>query len=91
MAPFAYYEITGARIRFRISHNWHYGDSSPASNEYDFEGVLVHELGHTVRLLDLYSCSGETMCGTTSAGTASYNLRTLANDDINAANAVYLP
>jgi PKD repeat protein len=33
-------------IQFDSTYNWYYGLSSPASNQYDFQSVTTHELGH---------------------------------------------
>ncbi|WP_419211947.1 T9SS type A sorting domain-containing protein [Maribacter sp. X9] len=31
-------------------YNWYYGDGLPANNEFDFETVMLHEIGHTQQL-----------------------------------------
>jgi PKD repeat protein len=33
-------------IEFDSTRNWHYGTGTPNSNQYDFESVTTHELGH---------------------------------------------
>jgi len=33
-------------IEFDSTRNWYFGVGSPASNQYDFESVATHELGH---------------------------------------------
>jgi len=33
-------------IRFSIRNNWNFSAANPASNQYDFESVALHELGH---------------------------------------------
>ncbi len=72
---------------------WNYGPDNPAGNEYDLRGVITHELGHAVLLIDLWPCAAgdavETMCGGAAPGLFTVNLRTLTTDDINGANLVY--
>lgn len=70
-------------------HTWWISGASPASPSYvDFGGVLIHELGHTVMLNDLYCSPGYTMCGQMD-WISSFNARTLMADDIAAANGIY--
>jgi len=43
--------MNGVDLEFRanppeVGFNWEYGPANPASNEFDFESVAVHELGH---------------------------------------------
>jgi PKD repeat protein len=33
-------------IEFDSTYDWYYGTGSPASNQFDFESVATHELGH---------------------------------------------
>ncbi len=33
-------------IEFDSTYNWYFGTSSPNSNQYDFQSVTTHELGH---------------------------------------------
>jgi hypothetical protein len=93
-----YYRLHEAEIYFNsvpptsgaIVWSWWYGGGENPSGTFHFQGVLVHELGHTVRLIDLDCSPGFTMCGDMGASTlASYFARTLAQDDIDAANAIY--
>lgn len=73
---------------------WWTGVSNAPAGQVDLRGVMTHELGHTVLLLDLYgggNCPpGPTMCGSVTVDQTSA-LRSLASDDIGAANLVYLP
>tara|TARA_R110000744_G_scaffold79863_1_gene156695 strand:- start:441 stop:3740 length:3300 start_codon:yes stop_codon:yes gene_type:complete len=41
------YEI---EVVMNDDYNWYYGDGIPASNEFDFETVMLHEIGHTQQL-----------------------------------------
>jgi hypothetical protein len=74
-------------------HQWNFGADDPGGNQYDFRGVLAHELGHTLRLRDspLDQCGNPTitMCGGGPPGLDSKQLRSLETHDINAANQVY--
>jgi hypothetical protein len=67
----------------------------PPPNQADAQGVLTHEIGHGIRLIDLYGSSncppGPTMCGDVVSLPYTMNYRSLASDDISAANTVYLP
>ena len=38
--------VTETDIEFDSTRNWYFGTGSPANNEYDFESVATHELGH---------------------------------------------
>lgn len=73
-----------------FNFNFSYSDDPPDPGLYDGEGVIAHELGHAVFLLDLSCAPGPTMCGSSTAA-QSFHLRSLAQDDKDAANAVYLP
>jgi PKD repeat protein len=63
---------------------WEYGTATPSINEYDFESVAVHELGHGHQLGHVIN-SGAIMHYALSNG--SFN-RTLSSNDIAAANFV---
>jgi hypothetical protein len=73
-----------------VHFNFSYDDDPPGPGLYDGAGVITHELGHAVLLLDLACTPGPTMCGSTSAA-QSFHLRSLDADDISGANSVYLP
>lgn len=83
---------------------WWAGAGQGPNDTYDFGGFLTHEMGHLVKLIDIYddtSCASETayqtMCGTfgpefptpTFHLNDSYWYRTLTSHDIAAANEVY--
>jgi len=78
---------------------WSYSLNHPGDpNVWDFQGVLTHELGHAIRLIDLYDSDCNfgpgmyTMCGDAAdmgGYPGSYRLRSITNDDIAGANTVY--
>lgn len=90
-----------------ISQSWIYMNNdafvfsaaygAPQVGEYDLRGLMEHELGHSIRLVDLSGSNcppGPSMCGSitpSNAAAQTYALRSLTSDDINAANLVYLP
>lgn len=78
--------IVGATITFNTSYTW---STSGGASAYDVQNATTHELGHWLRLLDLYSAgdSEKTMYGY--ANTGETKKRTLDNDDINGINAIY--
>jgi hypothetical protein len=86
----SYYDIGSSKTYMNYLVPWWiqlYGPPSPGT--FSFTGVLTHELGHWVRLVDLAPCPvGPTMCGSVTAS-QSFALASLENDDINAANSVY--
>jgi hypothetical protein len=67
---------------------------SQCSTTWSFRGILTHEIGHGIRLIDLYDpdCSSGsqvyTMCGGVTIN-ESWFLDDLTTDDINSANDVY--
>lgn len=76
-----YYDIYDADIGFNLAGiSWNYGLRQPGPGQLDFRGVLTHELGHAVLLLDLYgsACGADptdphTMCGEVSPGITTFN------------------
>lgn len=85
----SYWDIGTAKIYFNPDVAFHSGPTlPPPPGTYSFHGVLTHELGHWVFLRDLSCDPGPTMCGTANLS-ETYDISTLATDDINAANAVY--
>ncbi len=70
-------------MAFNPTINWEFGPPLPASNEYDFESVCLHELGHAHGLGHRIA-SGELMHYAIANGVA---IRTPATQEINGANA----
>lgn len=77
---------------------WWYGSTHTGqSGVPDFQGVVTHEIGHWVYLIDLPTnqCTAgtgiETMCGGPIGpiDDDTWRIRSLTSDDIAAANAVY--
>ena len=84
---------------------WWYGSShSGSESSIDFQGVVMHELGHWLFLRDVYNdgttppgCNFGTgmytMCGQPQNGTTAdddtWRLRGLTTDDVSAANLLY--
>lgn len=88
----AYYRIHDDDTFFNPNKNWWYGGGAPPSGTYHFQGVLTHEMGHWVRLVDLPCYAGgtaPTMCGYVLSAADTYDQRTLESDDVQAANTVY--
>ncbi len=74
---------------------WYDDTKSTDSRRPDFEGVMVHELGHAVRLKDIgirydEGCARylHTMCGAVTP-LQSYSQRSLTSDDVASANVIY--
>jgi PKD repeat protein len=44
-------------IEFDSTHNWYYGTGNPGNNQYDFETVATHELGHGHQLAHVIDAS----------------------------------
>lgn len=53
--------------------NWHYGTGAPPAGTYDFESVVLHELGHGLGFLGLGQVSGQ-------RGTIRFNNKPSAYD-----------
>ena len=68
---------------------------SAEDDVWDFQGVLTHEVGHSISLIDIPqgSCASggtlETMCGYVYAGWQTTQQRTLVPDDVTSANGIY--
>jgi hypothetical protein len=43
---------------FSSNANWSYTDAAPAANQYDFQSVALHELGHGMQLAHVISATG---------------------------------
>lgn len=98
-----YYKLTDTDIYFNTSYHTFWTGPYANYNYWDFYGILMHELGHTVRLIDLGDafCTSTdsygfypafqayTMCSTPVNNEGSYRQRSLEDDDKNAANSVY--
>lgn len=97
----AFWRITDMDTYFNTTSsghpNWSLADTNPQDPALaDFEGVLTHELGHWLRLLDLdpaecnLGVSMYTMCGDPgNLYPGTYRYRGLQQDDVDAANLVY--
>lgn len=70
---------------------WNFGADDPAFNEYDFRGVLTHEIGHNARLIHPVACANPplTMCAGGPVGSFTKQLRTLETNDVTEVNKVY--
>jgi hypothetical protein len=42
----SYWTLTEADITINDDYNWNYGPGNPTAAQYDFESVMLHELGH---------------------------------------------
>lgn len=73
-------------MRFNNTTNWNYSTSPPASNQYDFESVALHELGHATQLGHIVDES-KTMHRSLANGTTR---RVLSQDEIDGGNDVKL-
>ena len=90
----SFYDIIDVNIGINTKdHHWNFGSDDPSSIEYDFRGVLTHELGHTARLIDVYSpnCGNPvyTMCGGGPTGSFTKQQRTLETHDRTDVNTLY--
>lgn len=99
----SYYKLTDTDIYFNTSYHTFWTGSLPSANYWDFYGVLMHELGHTVRLADIddSACTtadtigyypnshAPTMCYTPVNYGGSGRWRSLETDDKTSANSVY--
>lgn len=90
----SFYDITDMDIGINSEdYQWNYGSDDPAGNQWDFRGVLTHELGHTARLVDVYypNCGNPiyTMCGEGTLGSFTKQLRTLTSHDVTDVNTLY--
>jgi hypothetical protein len=91
-----YYDISDSDIGIHTSAaNWETNwAQAPAAGWTSLRGVLTHEIGHGVFLVDLNCSSPDTMCGQMSDGSgagSAWEKASLTSDDIWSANYVYLP
>lgn len=89
-----YYDISDSDIYINLLYVWHFGDAQGLIDVADYEGIMTHEVGHGISLVDLLtvaSCGNPivTMCGTGAIAGNGFVLRTLELGDIQAANTVY--
>jgi hypothetical protein len=99
-----YWKITDLDLFFNMevadSPNWWIGSTLTTDpGRLDFQGVATHEIGHMIRLIDVYdstSCTRTaadqmTMCGEIRADGRldTWRSRSLHTHDISSANAVY--
>jgi hypothetical protein len=95
-----YDDIEDSDILFHTAGTGHpiftYSAAGSAEDDvWDFQGVLTHEVGHSIFLKDIPqgSCATggtlETMCGYVYAGWQTTQQRTLVPDDVTSANGVY--
>lgn len=78
-----------SRATTEVNTKWAWSPTGEA-NMADVQGILTHEMGHWMRLLDIYSpaaCSEVTMWGTASMGETKK--RTLERDDIDGFISLY--
>ena len=57
-------------------YNWYYGDGQPANNQFDFETVILHEVGHAQQLGHVIN-SNEVMHFSVGAGQQKRSLSTI--------------
>ncbi len=69
-------------ITWNDDFNFYYGDGTPASNQYDFKTVALHELGHAHQLNHIIN-SNNIMHYNLGLGVSKFNL---SADDIDGAN-----
>jgi len=79
-----YWKVTEMDITLDDGTNWNYGPSSPGGAQYDFESVILHELGHLHQFNHLINTSS-TMHYAIANGAMR---RTLLSSDITGANVV---
>lgn len=99
-----HYRLTDLDVYFNMenpdSPDWWIGSTLTSDpGRLDFQGVMTHELGHWIRLIDVYdstSCTRtsegqQTMCGDVRADGRldTWRYRSLHSHDISSANAVY--
>lgn len=57
------------------TYSWNFGSGNPTLNQFDFETVMLHEIGHTHQITHtLHSSATEVMASTVTNGVAKKNL-----------------
>lgn len=98
-----YYKLTDLDIYFNTGYYTFTTGSAADYRYWDFYGILMHELGHTIRLTDVDdavcttqdsngyypAAAAPTMCYTPVNTQGSFRMRSLQADDIASANSVY--
>ncbi len=79
-----YWKVTEMDITLDDGTNWNYGPASPGGAQYDFESVLLHELGHLHQFNHVINTSS-TMHYAISNGVMR---RTLLSSDVTGGNLV---
>jgi len=87
-ANYDYYPITEKDIVFESSLNWS-TSTPPQSNCFDVQNIATHEIGHWLRLKDLYAVADneKTMYGYSEP--EETKKRSLTTDDINGIRYIY--
>lgn len=88
----SFFDMVDADIAINLSEPFYFGSLNPGANQYDFRGVITHELGHVLSLDHTNQNCGNpviTMCVGQGPGQNSKDRRSLEADDRNAANLVY--
>ena len=75
-------ELVDIDMTFNTAYNWNFSSGPPAPNQYDFETVALHELGHAHGLVHVNNV-GDPMYHTTAPGTMR---RSLTSEAIEGAN-----
>ncbi len=78
--------ITDMDTTFNTSYPW---STSGGSSAYDVQNVATHELGHWLRLLDLYGSGDTEATMYYSVSTGEIKKRSLETDDLDGINYIY--
>lgn len=91
----AFGQISNFQISIDTDRNWSVSSGPPASNEFDFQGVITHEMGHGTGWYGHFTLpadcpntsADQTMCVATSPG--DFTWRSLAGHDLHTFLAAY--